>query len=203
MTKTRVEIKPEAVEPADTSAPDPFDLANLRLDQSFAETAGVKKLLHTVPVGRPNPQDFVRIHPGEEYRDTFALVELKEDREYYILTREIAAQLPGEFFTATLFTCVNRQGVVRIVPVRLPGPDGKVNPWHRSLMDAVQVAMHRWVRIKADMALGAYDAFAAEAAIPEPVLPEATFQELLRVAFRDGVVDRINHPLIKRLRGLG
>ena len=33
------------------AAPDPFDLGNLRLDQSFAETAGVKKLLHTVPVG--------------------------------------------------------------------------------------------------------------------------------------------------------
>ena len=43
--------------------PDPFDLANLRLDQSFVETAGVKKLLTTVPVRKPNPQDFVRVHP--------------------------------------------------------------------------------------------------------------------------------------------
>ena len=34
---------------------DPFDPENLRLDQSFAETAGVKKLLTTVPVRKPNP----------------------------------------------------------------------------------------------------------------------------------------------------
>ena len=111
--------------------------------------------------------------------------------------------MPGEFFTATLYTCINRQGVVRVVPVRLPGPDGKVNQWHRSLLDAVQAAMHRWIRIKANMALGAYEAFVAEAAIPEPIWPEATFQELLRVGFRDRVVDRTDHPLIKRLRGLG
>ena len=30
--------------------PDPFDLASLRLSQNFTESAGVKKLLRTVPV---------------------------------------------------------------------------------------------------------------------------------------------------------
>jgi hypothetical protein len=53
----------QAVDPntASTSAPDPFDLASLRLNPSFTETAGVKKLLTTVPARRPNPQDFVRV----------------------------------------------------------------------------------------------------------------------------------------------
>ena len=51
-------INPEAVEGAanpDAVAekPDPFDPANLRLSQSFAETVGVKKLLTTVPVANP------------------------------------------------------------------------------------------------------------------------------------------------------
>ena len=32
-----------------TAAPDPFDIASLRLNPSFLETAGVKKLLTTVP----------------------------------------------------------------------------------------------------------------------------------------------------------
>jgi hypothetical protein len=43
----------------------------------------------------------------------------------------------------------------------------------------------------------------ARVAIPDPVWPDMTFQELLRIGFRDRVVDRIDHPLIKRLRGLG
>ena len=40
----------QAVDPdtPTTSAPDPFDLASLRLNPSFIETAGVKKLLTTV-----------------------------------------------------------------------------------------------------------------------------------------------------------
>jgi hypothetical protein len=185
------------------AAPDPFNMASLRIDQTFVETAGVKKLLTTVPVGKPNPQDFVRAHPGKEYRETFAMVELKEDREFYVLQREIAKALPGEFFTATVFVCINRQGVVRLCPVRLPGPDGKMNIWHQSLMDGVQRSMHRWVRIKANMALGAYEIFEAAATIPDPEWPGLTFEELLRIGFRDRVVDRIDHPLIKRLRGLG
>jgi len=194
LTNTRPESAP---------APDPFDLTKLKLDQSFVEKAGVKKLLTTVPVGKPNPQDFVRVHPHEDYRETFAMIELKEDREFYILQREIALELPGEFFTAVLFTCINRQGVVRLFPVRLPGPDGKVNEWHRSLMEAAQHAMEHWVRIKANMALGAYEIFEAATAIPQPVWPDVTFQELLRIGLRDRVVDRADHHLIKKLRGLG
>ena len=42
--------------------PNPFDPAALRLDQSFADTVGVKKHLVTVPVRKPNRQDFVRVH---------------------------------------------------------------------------------------------------------------------------------------------
>ena len=47
------------------AAADPFDLSNLRLDQSFVESAGVKKLLTTVPVRKPNPQDFVGYTPAK------------------------------------------------------------------------------------------------------------------------------------------
>ena len=47
------------------SADDPFaDLNKLRLDQNFADTVGVKKLLRTVPVKKSGKQDFVRVHPN-------------------------------------------------------------------------------------------------------------------------------------------
>ena len=49
---------------ASTPIPDdPFDLSKLRLTQDFVETGGVKKLLTTVPVRKPAPQDFIRVHP--------------------------------------------------------------------------------------------------------------------------------------------
>src|SRR5512132_2903350 len=79
-------------ETAKTSlAPDPFDPAALRLDQSFAETVGVRKLLTTVPVRKPNRQDFVRVHPDPAYRlMPAAIIELKDDREVYLVTPGMA-----------------------------------------------------------------------------------------------------------------
>lgn len=76
---------------------DPFaDLSKLRLSQDFAATVGVKKLLTTVPVRKPNGQEFVRVHPGEEYRLQTAVLELKVERETYLVASELWAELPGE-----------------------------------------------------------------------------------------------------------
>jgi hypothetical protein len=76
-----------------------------------------------------------------------------------------------------------------------------VNEWHRSAAEAAELAMQRWIRLKANMALGAYEIFEASGTIPDPVWPDLSFQELLRIGFRDRLVDRIDHPVIKRLRG--
>src|SRR5258706_7235238 len=93
------------------NTPNPFDPASLRLDQSFADKVGVKKLLTTVPVRKPNRQDFVRVHPDPAFRLTpTAIIELKEDREVYLVPPSIAQQLPGEFSAVTLNTAINRQG---------------------------------------------------------------------------------------------
>jgi hypothetical protein len=60
------------------TAPDPFDPASLRLDPSYAETIGVRKLLITVPVRKPNRQEFVRMHRDPSYCLTpAAIIELK------------------------------------------------------------------------------------------------------------------------------
>jgi hypothetical protein len=190
----------EITNTASPPAPDPFDLSLLRLDQSFVESAGVKKLLTTVPVRKPSPQDFVRVHPSPEYRAALAIIELKDDREMYLLTPQIAQELPGEFAMCMMFTAINRQGVVHLWPVRLPASDGRVNEWHRSAMDAADMAMNKWVRVKANMSLGAYEIVEA-ATTAEPEWPAVTFQDLLRIAFRDKLVDRLDHAVIKRLRG--
>jgi hypothetical protein len=189
-------------ENADAAA-DPFDdLAALRLDQSFVQTAGAEKLLITVPVRKPNKQDFVRVHPAPEYREDFALIELRDDREMYLLLPEVARNLPGEFSMCTLYTAINRQGVVFLWPVKLPGADGKILPWHTSAAKAAELSTTRWLRVVPNMSLGAYDTFRAAATIPDPEWPKYTFKELLRIAFKDRLVTNLDHPLVKRLRGL-
>jgi hypothetical protein len=130
------------------------------------------------------------------------LIELKDDREIYLVPPDIARELVGEFKPYTLYTTINRQGVVRLWPVRIPDADGRALEWHRSAAEAAQLAMTRWVRVKANMSLGAYEISVAESTKSEPTWPELTFHELLRIAFRDRLVDRLDHPVVNRLRGI-
>jgi hypothetical protein len=180
---------------------DPFDLENLRLDQSFVSTGGVKKLLTTVPVRKPHRQELVRVHPDEAYRFQGAIIELRDDREVYLVTNPVASQLPGETTPVILFTAMTRQGVVLLWPVKLPGQDGKVNEWHRSAREAAERAMSGWLFIRADMALGAYAMHVATATIPDPVWPTESLKGLLKIGFRDRLIDTVDHPVLKRLRG--
>jgi hypothetical protein len=183
--------------------PDPFDLASLRLNPSFTETAGVKKLRTTVPARKPNPQDFVRTNPDPAYRENFALIELKDEREDYLVLPHIVPLLPGEVVFKTIYTAINRQGVVFLWPVRLPSPDDKPNAWWVSARDAAERSMTKWLRIRANMALGAYEISTAEREIPDPNWSEVEpFQDLLRIAYRTRLVTDLDHPVVKRLRGL-
>ena len=186
---------------ATSAPPDPFDIASLRLDQNFVESVGVKKLLTTGPVRRPGPQDFVRVHPSPAYRENFAMVELKDDREEYLVRPEILGELPGETVNKTLFTAINRQGVVFLWPVRLPAPDDRQNDWVRTTREAAEMAVCHWVRMKANMSLGAYEITVAESAMADPAWPEHSFRDLVRIAFRDRMIASLDHPVIKRLRG--
>jgi hypothetical protein len=187
--------------PGTPAIPDPFDIASLRLNPSFLETAGVKKLVTTVPARRPSPQDFVRVHPDPAYRENFAVIDLKDDRENFLVRPEVLPELLGEVTFKTIFTAINRQGIVFLWPVRLPAPDNRKTDWPRSAREAAEMAMTRWIRMKANMSLGAYEISVAESVIADPVWPELSFYELLSIAYRDRMIMSLDHPVVKRLRG--
>ena len=144
-----------AVEPE--KGPDPFDLERLALNQSFAETIGVKKLLTHVPVGKPGNQNWFQVHPDPKYRRNFLVINLKTEREIYLVSPEMGAELAGECIPVTVFTVVSSVSVVSLWPVRLPGPDGKDLAWWVTEREAAALGKEHWVRIKANMALGAND----------------------------------------------
>src|SRR5262245_20195580 len=72
-----------------STRPDPFDPAKLRLSQDFTAELGVQKVLTTVPVRKPDKTWFVRVHPSVDYRMPAAVLELKEEREIYIVHRDL------------------------------------------------------------------------------------------------------------------
>jgi hypothetical protein len=180
---------------------DPYDLSRLRINPEMLETTTVKKLLVTVPMRKPIDQDFVRVHPNPQYRETLAFVELKADREIYIVERAAVPELQGEIFYATLFTAISRTGVLFLWPVKIQAADSKANEWHISAATAAQYAMKSWVRVKANMQLRAYEVFQAEGSIPDPEWPDLSFDQITRIAFKDRVICSLDHPVVKRLRG--
>ena len=179
---------------------DPYDLEQLRIDPSAMEGASVRKLLLTVPVRKPNKQEFIRVHPGQQYRETQAFIELKEDREVFAVDLRAVPGLREECFFATLFTAINRAGVVFLWPVKVPADGEKVLEWHSSAAMAAQHAMKAWTRVRANMSLGAYEVTEATGAnIPEPEWPEIPFKDIYRIAFRDKIIRSLDHPVVKRL----
>jgi len=181
----------------------PYDPAALRLDQSFTDGPAIKKLLTTIPVRKPGNQDYIRVHADADYRLDTAVISLKDDRETYLVAPTLVKELATECTPVTLFTTMSRQGVLTLWPVRLPGHDGKDNDWWRTAREAAALAMKTWVRVKANSSLGAYEIFKADGVLSEPEWPEHSFEELLRIAFRDYLIDKLDHAVVKRLRGLG
>ena len=181
---------------------DRFDLEKLRLPQRFEEALGVKKAIITIPVRKPNKQEFVRVRPGEDWRLQTFILTLKEDRETYLVDRELWDELSQEITPTFLFTTINRQGVLTLWPVRIPTSDGRRDHWSSSSLEAAEIAQSRWVRLVANMSLGAYEPYEAGADLPEPVWPDISFQQILGIAFKDAYITNLDHPVVRRLRGL-
>ena len=109
-----------------------FDLESLRLSQDFANSIGLKRQITTVPVRKPNRQEFVRVNPDPEYRVDTAVVELKAEGETYLVARSPWAEIHGELIPKRLLLTMSRQNVLTLWPIRLPGDDGNLDPWNQS-----------------------------------------------------------------------
>ena len=180
------------------------DFSKYRLSQDFLSQVGVKKVLSTVPVRKPSKQEFVRVHPHEEWRLDTLLLELKDERENYLIAPELHEEL-SEFATPTsLLTTISRQKVLMLWPTKLPGLDGQSNPWHVSALQAAKLAEEKWVRISANMSLGGYEVFEALGNLSDPEWPDdgINFNRLLEIAFRGRIINSLDHPIVKKLRGL-
>jgi hypothetical protein len=185
----------------EAKAPDPFDVESLRLPRDAGAAFGVKRLLVRIPVDKPGKQDFIRVHSDPGYRIETALLE--DERERFFVTRELLPELATEtaIRRCVLFTAITRQGVVFLWPIPLPGPDGRQNPWHESAFQAAALAEKQWVRVTANQSLGGYDVLAATGNIPDPEWPALSLGELLRIASHNRIIDRLDHPILRRLRG--
>ena len=180
---------------------DEFDPAKLRLSQDFAQMAPTKKLIVSIPVHRPNKQTFVRCHPDEDYWFPAGVLEMTDDREIYIVAPSLHESLSQEIVAKILVTSITSQGVLFLWPIRLPKADGRLDDWNRVAREAANYAINSWVRLIPNQSLGSYEIRVAEGALPEPDWPSLPFKEILKIAFKDKLIQTHDHPVLQSLRG--
>jgi hypothetical protein len=181
------------------SLADKFDPQRLRISQNFGQVTATQKKLTSVPVNK----QWVRVHPDASYRLDVAIIEMKEDNHMYVVEPSLVPELAAEVSFVTLFTAITREGNLFLWPVKLPDPEGRPNSWNESAREAASEAITSWVRVQANMGIGAYEYWVAPGDLAQPKFPDLSFSELLSIAFKgDRFIDTLDHPLIARLRGV-
>ena len=184
------------------AVPDPFDPAQFAASSTVAGSIGVTKELVTCLARKPNKQEFIRVHPGDEYRLPAHILELKQEGETYLVMPAVAESLPGETRRVELRLTVSRQGSVFLWPVPELPIDGRNNPWTLSARSAAKMAEDDWVRLVPNMHQSSYDVYRAPADIATPAWPNKPLRDILEVTFGEAFIIRDGaHPVIKRLMG--
>ncbi len=178
-----------------------IDPSQLRLSQNFREGLGVKKRHTLIQVRKPGKQEYIRVHPDPDYCLQTALLEFKEDGETYLVEPSLWSRLPGELIPKVLYLTVNRQGVPRLWPIRLPDEEGKLDDWNFSALQATEIAKERWIRVSSNRGAGMYETYEATGELSEPEWPDLTFNEVLEIAFRGRYIKDWSHPALAKLRG--
>jgi len=86
-------------------------------------------------------------------------------------------------------------------PIKLPDENGRLDPWNDAALIAAERAKSVWVRIASNMAKGSYDVWEANGDYPDPEWPQVELATLLELAFKDRVIEDVDHPVLRHLRG--
>jgi hypothetical protein len=187
-----------------TAEPDPFDPETYRVRQTLAAAKGVKEHLTELPVRTPDPAWWVRRHPDPAYSLTTSVINLREERETYLVAPALFPSLQGEptLKRKTFFLATTMQGKLFLWPVRVPVDDSKdPDRWMKKPLEAVRSAKHQWTRIYWDDEIREHRVQSCEIEA-EPEWPsDLSPREMIRLAFKDYLIDSLDHPVIRRLRG--
>lgn len=177
-----------------------FNLAALRMKPEADHGLAVKQIIQKIPVKKPGKQEFISVCPNEAYSVTVGLLELKDEKQFYLVAPELHGQL-SDIKPFQLVLGINRQKQLFIWPIRLPDDSGRRDTWGTSGMEAADEARRSWVKIVPNTHAQAYEVYQAQGALSDPAWPEKPFEELVEIAFKGFIIDSEDHFIIKQLRG--
>lgn len=173
----------------------------------------VTPVLSVITVGKPNKTVFFRVRDGIGF-EPLELFTYSPDRagagkdsmpylvmpECQGLLDEMELLIPAKFYLYMIFgSNIMKVDFISQKPDKL----GNLNRYHATRMDAYEAAKMQWVRMHANQSGGFYSWALAEDSLPNPKWPEkpANLQEAIEIAFKGFIIDSLDHPEIKKLRG--
>jgi hypothetical protein len=181
------------------------DLDALRVDNIGSLTGTIEVLSH-VPVRKPTRTEFIRVHPDPKMSLEASIYEDKEERDTYFVPPPSRHLLVGYLTPVLISVAINRQGTLFLWPIKLNVDEGTKRgggrAWNETAMAGAEIGRTTWVQLRSDMSLGAYRIRHAGGELPDPVWPSYSLNELLKLGFKDRIIDRAEHPVVRGLRGL-
>jgi hypothetical protein len=146
------------------------------------------------------------VHPDPVMSLEASIYEDKEEREVYFVPPPFRHLLVGYLAPVMIVVAINRQGTLFLWPIKLNVDEGMGRgggrAWNETSMAGAEMGRTSWVQLFADMSLGAYRIRRAEGELPDPTWPSYSLNDLLKIGFKDRIIDYPEHPVVRRLRGL-
>ncbi len=174
-----------------------FSLETFRVPQGF-ELQSTETAQLVIPVGKPIKEQFFRAHP--EWN--FCARILEHARRTYIVSSVLGEDLEGDAKLRHLVPCITRDGNLFLWSLGIIKASGQTDSWTLSAHRALQSSRTSWCRLVSDANAGAYRMIKPQVAWPDPVWPPLlTFDQMLEIAFEDSIVESVDHPVLRWLRG--
>lgn len=162
---------------------------------------GTDEAISCIQVCKPNKQSFFRVHPDSDFRLQVPLIHMAQERQWYFADQQLWSNLSEELVNFHLMTCIDVFGGIFLWPIKPLDPN-RPNSWTQSALEAVDLATSNWVRIIPELAQSKYRIKVAASKLDQPNWPDLSFLEMINKAFEESYISDLDHPVVKRLRGI-
>jgi len=198
-------VVPEIPVPSVTplaSAPN-MSVVRFRVDQDFGAFIGARKIATAANASKTGRKQWVQIHPAPAWHVAMPLLDDDDNTQrIYAVVPDLVPELLGDVTLKLLVPYATRTGNFNLWPIRLPDESGRLDGYNESALTIVTRYGGQWIRVLSNQEQRRYDVLEMPPIeCPAPKWPAGGFQYLFELAFQGRIIDRIDHPVLKTLRG--
>jgi hypothetical protein len=170
-----------------------------------APTAPPKKKAKggAVTIGKPKADMFFQPHPDPEMRGFYFIIPstFGSSRPSLLIHPDVAAVHPAICKRVMLVLCATADRNFFLWPIPQQDRFGNLNDWHRSAMEELEDSFGKWTRLEAKERNYESSDVEDEDKPADPEWPTKSFPQIVREAFVDHIIERLDDPRLLKIVG--